>query len=186
MIHIKTFENFNHNNDIKNGVDVVFKNYPELSKIGTPEEYSIYLDTIFPNSEVKDIVYHRSPNKFDKFDKSNTKEINGNRFYFSPFDTGRYGQFIKYSILDVKKLAKPFNKDFINDVNNKHPEYIKGKSKWFDLPNQIYMNAKKYGYDGVYAYEGTNDDEYSVYEPEQIHILGSKEDINGFKKFVNK
>ena len=44
--------------------------------------------------------------------------------------------------------------------------------------------CKKYGYDGVYALGGTNDDEYSVYHPEQIHILGSQEDVENFKKFV--
>jgi len=27
-------------------------------------------------------------------------------------------------------------------------------------------------------------DYYSVFEPEQIHILGSKQDIEGFKEFV--
>jgi hypothetical protein len=26
---------------------------------------------------------------------------------------------------------------------------------------------------------------YTVFEPEQIHILGNKQDIAGFKKFVN-
>ena len=27
---------------------------------------------------------------------------------------------------------------------------------------------------------------YVVFEPEQIHILGNKQDIEGFKKFVSK
>ena len=29
-------------------------------------------------------------------------------------------------------------------------------------------------------------DIYVVFEPEQIHILGSKQDIEGFKKYVEK
>ena len=32
--------------------------------------YSQYLDTVFPNSKVKDIVYHGTKAEFDKFDKS--------------------------------------------------------------------------------------------------------------------
>jgi hypothetical protein len=28
--------------------------------------------------------------------------------------------------------------------------------------------------------------EYVVFEPEQIHVLGSKQDIEGFKQFINK
>ena len=45
---------------IKEGVDFAFKQTPELSNIGTMEQYSEYLDTIFPESKVKDIVYHRT------------------------------------------------------------------------------------------------------------------------------
>jgi hypothetical protein len=119
------------------------------------------------------------------FDKSKIKDLNAKRFCFSPINTGRYGQHVTNALLDIKNLAKPGNKDFIDDLNKKHPEYTEGKSKWFYLPAQIYKNADKYGYDGVFDFEGTNDDEYSVYEPEQIHILGSKQDIEGFKEWLN-
>jgi len=169
---------------IKQGVDFAFKQNPELSNIGTMEQYSEYLDTIFPESKVKDIVYHRTVEQFDVFDKSKTKQTNGYRFYFSPINTGRYGQYVMQSILNIKNLAEPYNDDFINNVNKEHPEYTKGKSEYFHLPAQIYVNANKYGYDGVYAFEGTNDDEYSVYEPEQINVLGSECDMENFKKFV--
>jgi len=40
------------------GVDFVFKNNPELARIGTKEQYFKYLDTVFPESKLKDIVYH--------------------------------------------------------------------------------------------------------------------------------
>ncbi|MFA6273993.1 MAG: hypothetical protein WC662_02425 [Candidatus Paceibacterota bacterium] len=150
------------------------------------ELYSKYLDTIFPDSKVKDIVYHRTGEKFDVFDKSKINKTNANRFYFSPFNTGRYGEYVIQAILNIKNLAMPSNDEFINDLNKRHPEYTKGKSQWFHLPSHIYVNADKYGYDGVFEYEGTNDDEYSVYHPEQIHILGSKQDIQNFKEFVSK
>lgn len=32
----------------------------ELNTIGTEEQYSQYLNTIFPDSKIKDIVYHGS------------------------------------------------------------------------------------------------------------------------------
>ena len=148
--------------------------------------YAEYLETIFPESKVRGIVYHRTGERFDVFDKSKTKKTNANRFYFSPINTGRYGDHVMQAILNIKNLATPYDNNFINDVNIKHPEYTKGKSEYFHLPAQIYVNADKYGYDGVYAFEGTNDDEYSVYHPEQIHILGSKQDIERFKKFAHK
>ncbi|MCU0660166.1 MAG: hypothetical protein MUD00_00935 [Candidatus Pacebacteria bacterium] len=43
---------------IKEGVDFVFEQHPELAEIGTKEQYSEYLDTVFPESKIKDIVYH--------------------------------------------------------------------------------------------------------------------------------
>ena len=43
--------------NIKQGVSELFDSNPELASIGTPEQYSQYLDTIFPDSQVKDIVY---------------------------------------------------------------------------------------------------------------------------------
>ncbi len=42
---------------LKPGVQEVFNLNPELASIGTAEQYSQYLDTIFPDSKVKDIVY---------------------------------------------------------------------------------------------------------------------------------
>jgi len=43
---------------IKEGIDFVFEQNPELAKIGTKEQYSKYLDSIFPKSKLKGIVYH--------------------------------------------------------------------------------------------------------------------------------
>ena len=169
----------------KEGVDFTFEQNPKLASIGSKEQYSQYLDTIFPESKVRNIVYHRTGERFDVFDKSKIKKTNANRFYFSPINTGRYGGHVMQAILNIKNLATPYDNNFINDVNIKHPEYTKGKSEYFHLPAQIYVNADKYGYDSVYAFEGTNDDEYSVYHPEQIHILGSKQDIEGFKEFLH-
>ena len=59
---------------IKPGVSDLFKSIPELANIGTPEQYEQYLDTIFPDSKVKDIVYHGAKSKFDKFDLTRSGE----------------------------------------------------------------------------------------------------------------
>jgi len=57
--------------EIKTGVSDVFKDTPELAEIGSEQEYSNYLNNIFPDSKVKDIVYHNGDitNK-DTFKKS--------------------------------------------------------------------------------------------------------------------
>jgi len=55
----------------KQGVQELFDSNPELANIGTPEQYSAYLDSIFPNSKVRDIVYHgaNEPIEGEKFVK---------------------------------------------------------------------------------------------------------------------
>ena len=53
----------------------------ELTNIGTKEQYSTYLDSIFPESKIKDIVYHGSKEKFDEVDINKSKYKKG--FYFA-------------------------------------------------------------------------------------------------------
>ncbi len=185
LISYKLFEDTLPSVDvIKKGVVEIFKYNPELASIGTHEQYSQYLDTIFPDSKVKEIVYHRTSFNFDVFDKTKIKEQT-KRFYFSiVMNSPRYGTNCIAVILNIKNLAIPYNNSFITQVNKEHPEFTKGKSQWFHLPSNIYQNAKDYGYDGVKEFENNPDEEYSVYEPEQIHILGSKKDIEGFKKYI--
>ena len=53
---------------VKPGVQELFEINPELSSVGTPEQYSAYLDSIFPQSKVKDVVYHGSNQKIEQFE----------------------------------------------------------------------------------------------------------------------
>ena len=46
----------------------MFEQNPELSKIGSKKQYSQYTESIFPESKIKDIVYHGTGEKFDEFD----------------------------------------------------------------------------------------------------------------------
>ena len=77
------------NTQVKPGVKEVFNNNPKLASIGTQEQYSQYLDVIFPDSKVKDIVYHGSSQfGFDKFSKEKLGEFTGSGsaklgFFFS-------------------------------------------------------------------------------------------------------
>ena len=66
-------------------IQEVFNNNPELSKVGDVFSYAIYLDTIFPDSKVKDIVYHGT--KGEKFNVVDfTKNIfKRTAFYVSIF-----------------------------------------------------------------------------------------------------
>ena len=164
--------------NIKPGVKELFNSNPELSSIGTPEQYSQYLNTIFPDSKVKDIVYHGTRNQFAEFRKTN--------------------------IAFLEKLNIKLNRGTYFSTNKEHANYLKTidsrregmvisalinlKNPHKPLWDHVLFNSKKY--DGLINYNKKDlnftIDEFAVFEPKQIHILGSKQDIKGFKEFVSE
>lgn len=149
---------------IKDGVDFVFEQNPELKKIGTKEQYSEYLDNIFPESKMRDIVYHGSGNKFDAFDK-NKQETPG--FYFTPDCNSAYfskNDNIYSVILNTKNPISNFNEIYKIAEKGDINEFI------------------KLGYDSII--ELIEKREIIVFEPEQTYILGTTHDLESFKKFV--
>ena len=52
---------------VEKEVQELFDANPELASIGTAEQYAQYLDSIFPNSKVKNVVYHASMTDYGKF-----------------------------------------------------------------------------------------------------------------------
>lgn len=119
--------------------------------------YSQYLDSIFPNSQVKDIVYHGAALKFDKFNKSNLPD-SGIYFDKNKATAYGYGDVLIPAILNSSGYYYGGN---LNRVNSK----------------QIRENGET----GL-----TNGSGNIVFEPEQIHILGNKKDIEGFKEFTTQ
>ena len=167
----------------------------KLSYAITPQQkqqaqqiYSQYLDTIFPDSKVKDIVYrgaekdienHRAYSHWtlrktlaDNFAKQgvnlNRKDESNNTVYFA--------------LLNVKNLVRTIE---ITDKSLKG----KGFDSAASFPNQ--QKADGTYYDNEEANESIQlidknlNNEITVFEPEQIHILGGKQDIKGFKEFVS-
>jgi len=162
---------------IKEGVDFAFEQNPELAQIGTKEEYSEYLDTIFPDSKVRGIVYHSSSNKIEKFRDS----MFGAYFSYSPIQ-GVYGNVINNALLNIKSLLiKPKPEDSAEEKVIYDKEY-----RSYNNPSFSPEGGRIYKYDAsvensTVTKEGV---QIKVRNPEQIHILGSEQDIENFKKFV--
>jgi poly-D-alanine transfer protein DltD len=156
----------------------LFSENPELVSIGTEEQYSRYLDTIFPNSKIKNIVYHGTKSKFEKF---NTRP--------DTTSGSRYANEAAFFTLD-RSLADKYGKDrdgktlfiLLNILNPKIYSTGLDLSKPRNISNQVRTTLQSQGFDSVQNMRYEN--EIGVFEPEQIHILGSKQDIEGFKKFV--
>jgi hypothetical protein len=172
----------------------LFTDNPILAKIGTPEQYSQYLDTIFPSSNVKDIVYHGT----------NANDIEGGRLRLSKegvYGEGIYvqtkkeftGTFGSNTLSLVINTKKPFpfydNNGKLNKlwltIRDKHANTK--KFYWADVAKEEFRDEiKKLGYDSIKTEEGGGNTYYILFEPEQTHILGSKQDIEEFKKYTEK
>ena len=156
-------------------------NLLEKQKQQALQLYSQYLDTIFPNSQVKDIVSHNSPNKFDKFNVNRGRLGIGVYFglNYKIYNTGKYNYQALLNITNLKRYDKG---EFILTANKLYPS----TDEYSTEPQDKLRKADEST--GVNGYVSTSPvgTEFLVFEPEQIHILGNKQDIEGFKEFVGK
>jgi len=170
------------------GIDYAFSQSPELASIGSKVQYLQYLSTIFPNSKVKDIVYHATmQGKFDSFDKNKVGKTHdnwgafGKGFYFND----KIESALKHIfIFRGKKTVLPALLNIINPaVENNYTVEAEGDGTKY---TESLLQKRNDGIIGEYK-EGISEmysNEYVVFEPEQIHLLGGKNDIEGFKDFT--
>lgn len=187
--------------------------------------YSQYLDTIFPDSKVKDIVYHGSNIDFSKqtFKRDWIGNFKGVYFYFK--NSGLFGKqsykFDNPSLINIVKPETSYDKlqELIsstekfaetlwnletNAVQSKtgkvyHGSYLmvesidnqKSNIKYYERVNDNWEEINNETAENLIAKNSVNGDgilidnnQAVVFEPEQIHILGGKQDIEGFKEFV--
>jgi hypothetical protein len=140
---------------VKPGVQELFDSNPELASIGTVQEYSQYLDSVFPDSQVKDIVYHGSSYGFE-----------GENFDTSIMTNGRTQGDGVYFSTDRKAVER------FADISESMYEMFTAQEMQKYLKVAV-VNAEK-----------VIDGNEVIVQPEQIHILGSKQDIDGFKDFA--
>lgn len=188
---------------IKEGLDFVFEQNPELKKIGTKEQYSEYLETIFPESKVKNILYHGGGENLKednfKFDIRRRNVSFGKLLqYWGAYFTETPGYAQYHAERNFKKNATVAVK-----LNSTNPIEILDDKKTFSNPFKFShesINTREYkklladGFDSIvvrYNYNDLKNDieigeikEFIALKSEQIHILGSKQDSENFKKFI--
>jgi hypothetical protein len=158
----------------------VFELKPDLEKIGTMEQYAEYLKTIFPTTKIKQIVWHGGQNIPTEF-RANPEGI---------FFTDN----LQYANMYGNELSK-LNEGVVNNksqpmvINIENPFYPTLSISTRPSHKDIYFNPKDTppGHDGVRgkdAYAETLGDSIAVFNPEQIHPLGSKIDVEKFKEFI--
>lgn len=220
----KTKENKKDLNIIKD-LESVYKEYKSISDIGSLEDYSEYVNGIFPESKFKNVFFHGSKSKevFDvsdwniNFDDKSAKNL-GQGYYFTPEkdkaeryigrSDGKYDGTMIYSVLDIKKpiytdITRNSNKglSYAGDLTTEELINISGGGdSIFGIGYADKDNYKKVN-DYMEIYQGPFDEngfparqeihmripeikELSLIDKSQIHILGSKQDLQDFKKFI--
>lgn len=182
----KSFVNFLKQKGIYDNVLSVVKNNLEFKKGFqiTPQQkqeaqqlYSQYLNTIFPDSKVKDILYHNSSAKFDRFRES----IFGISLSYSPLKY-TYGDIVYNVIVDVKNpLTAPF------EGTSEEKRLYSEEYRKYNFPTLTPEGYPVYKYDASIEISSVTKEGFQirVRTPEQTHILGNQKDIEGFKKFVS-
>lgn len=150
-------------------VKSIYEENPELKEVGTATQYYKYLKNIFPESKVKDILYHGTNSKFENFKSPYNLAFD----YFLTKD-------IELAVLNSKKRGG-IPRIIKAIINSKNPWNYSIEGGGDEVASFHFDKYAKKGYDTM-----INKNEIAVYGPEQIHILGSKKDIEGFKKHVNK
>ena len=172
----------------KEGLDKVFELNPELAEIGTPEEYAMYLTTVFSETQFDDILF------------SSSNRIGGiGSNYLTPD-------------LEYSKKYGSVNKAFIVNLKNPH----QAKEFGINRATVSILKEENPNADGFIGWEGNNirQDEIGMLEMQgysrkdaikeiskvprssgtrtvyvndrlQKHELGSKKDIQGFKDFAS-
>lgn len=97
----------------KEGVDFVFEQYPGLAEIGTKEQYSEYLNNVFPESKVKDILYHGTKNNFDEFSKEFLGQNTGSPSAFNGFF---FASSIETSLSYIGEQKTEYAKEYLDYV----------------------------------------------------------------------
>lgn len=223
---------------IDGDIAYVFSQSPELNKIGSQQDYKNYIASIFPNSVMKNVVYHGSYTKIDKFDNlykgKTTNAVSAKKgFHFTnSFNTAdsyqAYSQEVenltKEEIANKQFLEKiQFERDWTEEESVLYQSYLDKSNAGSDgnTINLVLLDIKK-----LYSFnaEGKNilelraeknsitelidraisekadgleilnikdspfasygDNNYVVFKPEQIHVLGSSSDAIAFKKYI--
>ena len=89
--------------DTKKGVNFVFEQSPELAQIGTPEQYSQYLDTIFPDSKVAEIdnsLYNSVLNQLEQENKIE-KDCSGGKLKAKDGIRGKFTKGSQWEIYEI-------------------------------------------------------------------------------------
>ena len=177
-------------------IDGLFKEVPEMASIGTKEQYAEYLDTIFPNSKFREIVYHGgSLDARDRGKDPFTGEFGGKHGIYFTKSRKRADGYLKGNVsrvsgdyIDRRKLFTAI----LNIENPLPPKYFRWWKYGLDrIGDKEYEIVEKHNADGLIDLGFLSKIKLTdlatqivIFNTDQIHILGGKDDIDKFRQYV--
>jgi len=159
-------------------IESIYNSYPELSKIGTADEYAEYLRQTFPNSSAQDILYH--------VNRGDEVLAESGRPFYATQDKGWL-----YELEEMKGTRKPVLLNLENPTVLDQSYEFTDKAKEFrgsGLGSNLITptEARLEGADGVIGrdmFQGEGGNTYVAFEPEQVLPLGTAKDAEMFKEW---
>ncbi len=154
----------------------IYSSNAGLKQAGTFEQYEAYVNSIFPDSKIKDVLWHGTDEEFEKYDASKT----GANFQFSKGihfdrDAGKAGYWGRRTMPAVINAQDVFVVEDAGDLEFARDRYRSGRMLGMRFDTVVSNFQTETG--GQYV---------SVAEPEQVHFLGTPSDVNDFRQFVNR
>lgn len=169
-------------NYIKNGVNELYEANQEIALIGTKEQYSAYIDSIFPLSVVKEMAYHVTKYDFEKFER-NPENIRNKTdtvgFHF--IEENAVEDYKQVFGKKVMRVMLDFRNPVSTEYDNSDDNHTSQKLEY--LQDENIKEFEKQGYDSGVILR-PNDNEFIAFDSDQIHVLGSQADIQGFKDYL--
>jgi hypothetical protein len=175
-----------------NVITDIFDSFNVLSKYGNIQDYMEYLNTIFPNSKVKEIVYHGGTlNPDDRGKDSFTGEFGGKHGIYFTGSKSRAKSYLKSGNNDYRLKSQIY----FSLLNIERPLDKKIWTKWKfgadTITDKGLEQMKENNSDGIIVTDFLSkftqyNTQYVVLDINQVYILGSNKDIEGFKKYMNK
>lgn len=153
-------------NTLKEGVEIVFSIHSQLKTIGNEQNYSKYLDTVFPTSNNKDIVFHGTNQPLSKILSEGFKN---NTELYEPDDDRAF---------EVGELGAGYyfgRYEYVQNYGTTIVPVILNNPRIEDLSLLPFESDKE-----------IKDKQYFVQSKKDIHILGSEKDIQQFKSYMNQ
>jgi hypothetical protein len=200
------------------GVKNVFKTNPKLAEIADSKQYEQYVASVFPDTQVKGVLYHGSTKQFSDF-KPGMKYKNETGFHFTP-DEGlakEFGENVYPVVLDIKNLKEVPDLTVWSDANFREKLGMSRRKFLQQYDGVKYVNLHEFSPSNTKIFSGVLTRElweqaneiapgylmeesigrhfnglpiplrkeysYAVFNPEQIHVLGSDKDIEKFREW---